>query len=185
VAVPGGHVPVEAVVGHVEGAPVEPAGERPVPLEDGVPRGDPVERPGLPGPEPGYVIRGLPVDGRVRDQRLAPELLGGRKDAVLGEIVLDGGLGRWGPCLRAVCCIVGHGSLILCWYQRRPLRPGAPQPNAGGTLRWRGRDHDHTTAGRGGARRAGAGGTRRPLPTGARWHRGGGAPGTTGDGGQR
>ena len=47
-----GHVPVEAVVGDVEGAAVEPPGEGQVPLEHRVPGPEPVERTGLLGPEP-------------------------------------------------------------------------------------------------------------------------------------
>ena len=60
----GGHVTVEAVVGHVQGAPVEPPGEGEVPFQHGVPRPEPVEGSGLLGPEPGPVGGGPLVDAR-------------------------------------------------------------------------------------------------------------------------
>ena len=87
----GGHVTVEAVVRHVQGAPVEPPGEGQVPLEHGVPGPEPVEGSGLLGPEPGPVGGGPVVDARIPDHRLAPERLGGREHPLLGEVVLDGG----------------------------------------------------------------------------------------------
>ena len=106
----GGHMAVEAVVRDVQGAPVEPPGERQLPLQHGVPGTEPVEGAGLLGPEPGPVRFGPPVEARVPQHRPPAELLGGREGAVLGEVVLDGGRGARGVSPVAFCAVVCHHS---------------------------------------------------------------------------
>jgi hypothetical protein len=88
-AVAVGHMPVEAVVGHVELAVDEPPGVGRVPVEDGGPLLEPVELGGLAGPEALAIRGGLVVDLRAGDQRLTLEALGRRERAPLVEQALD------------------------------------------------------------------------------------------------
>ena len=92
VALAGGDVAVEAVVGDVELAADEPLGERQLPLADGVPLGVPVEQLArLLGPEALVVLGGLVVHPRARDEGVALDRLGGREGAVLGQQGGDAG----------------------------------------------------------------------------------------------
>ncbi len=190
---------VEAVVRDVQGAPVEPPGEGQVPLQHGVPGTEPVEGAGLLGPEPGPVGFGPLVDARVLQHRPPVELLGGREDPLLGEVVLDGGRGARGVSPVASCAVVCHRS--PAFVSSGCCRPGglpghdlrtwgdvhgdAPQPTGGGPLRWRGRDYDQPTSRRDEPERGGHPGRSGSLLAGAGGDPGRCPPRTAGDGRQR
>jgi hypothetical protein len=90
VALAGGDVAVEAVVGDVQLPADEPLGVGQLPLADGVPLGVPVEQlPGLLGPEALVVARRLVVHPRARDEGALLERLGGRERPVLGHQGID------------------------------------------------------------------------------------------------
>ena len=89
------------------------------------------------------------VDAGVGHHRLAPERVGRGEHPVLGEIVLDGGLdrGRW---LLQTGAVPGRQASLPHSFTadgERLLRLDAPQPNAGGPLRWKGRDCERTAVG--------------------------------------
>ena len=89
-----GHMAVQAVVRDVERPAIEPAGERQVPFQYGVPGAEPVEGSGLLRPELRPEPGGFLVDAGIADHRTCLERRRRRKDPLLVEVVLDGRLLR-------------------------------------------------------------------------------------------
>src|SRR6185295_16521632 len=88
-----GHVPVEAVLGQVQGAVDEPFGKGRVPLQDPVPLPRPLESRRLLAPEALRVLDAALVEGAILlealDVGLLLELWRGREDAALLEGRVD------------------------------------------------------------------------------------------------
>src|SRR5439155_14379143 len=81
----GGHMAIEAVVGHVELAADEPLGVRRLPLQRLLPRLEPVELPSALLPELHGIPRGLGVDRLLVHHGVLHERLGRGKLALLLE----------------------------------------------------------------------------------------------------
>ncbi len=96
-AVAGGHVPVDAVDGDVEGAVGEPLGERRLPVEDPGEGGLPLQPAGLLGPEAEPVGRG-PLVGLSGDVGAGGQLGRRLEAAVLAGQGLQPGLGVGHVC---------------------------------------------------------------------------------------
>src|SRR5690606_35611496 len=97
VAETSGDVAVEAVLGHVQLAADEPAGERQVPVEDRLPGPGPLEELGrLAGPEALVVATGLVVEVGGGHQRIGAEPVRRREHPLLHQVVLDRGIARAG-----------------------------------------------------------------------------------------
>ena len=113
IAVAGGYVAVEAVGGDVQLAAVEPLRVRRVgPVENVVPRLDPLELLGPARPPCLAVRRGLLVDAGVGDVRVGSELVGGGKvSSVSMSTSSSGTCTSSSSCLR-VAVLIRHDRLL-------------------------------------------------------------------------
>ena len=85
-----GHVPVQAIVGHIQAPAQEPLDPGRIPLADAAPAAEPVQPFGLARPEALEIAIGLLVDASILDQGARTERRGGFDDAMLLEQSIDG-----------------------------------------------------------------------------------------------